>query len=198
MEDRRGKLPLHWALQTKATMKNINALFEAYPEAADTVSTTLGHELIQWQAAQPGMPVLDRLREEEILRLEKRGKKVVEKVQGQTQLCVGSDGAHHRAAVILNGNFGLSKYSLTEWKSQSQSKEGYRKKKLYESYGTKQNNFRQRRIVEIHSSSNRCKLCWNAQLDRGEQVTGQKFHNIKLLIKHFSKVHDVEARIKGS
>ena len=54
VEDRRGKLPLYYALQTKATMKNINALFEAYPKSADLYSKELGYEIIKWQAVQPG------------------------------------------------------------------------------------------------------------------------------------------------
>ena len=196
VEDRRGKLPLHWALQTRADMRTINALFEVYPEAASSVSVDLDHKIIVWQAEQPGMPGVERRKEEILLKRQRLGIVKGNGIKVATQLNAGGDGAHHQAPVVLNGNFGLSKYYLTEWKSQNQSKEGYREKKLYESYGTKKNKFRQRRIIEIHSSSNRCKLCWNAQLDRGENVTGEKFLYISQLIQHMLKVHDVEARIK--
>ena len=58
VEDKRGKLPLHWALQTKAPMKTINALFEVYPAAAKTVSLGLDYKIIQWQSEQPGIIII--------------------------------------------------------------------------------------------------------------------------------------------
>ena len=193
VEDKRGKLPLHWALQTKASMKNINALFETFPAAAKSVSLDLDYKIIQWQSEQEGMPVVERKKIDLALFRERVGHVEGEEIQGQTQLNAGHDGAHHRAPWNGSDNFGLSKFTLTEWSNHNV--EGNRKKKI-DLYASKKNTYQARKIVMIHSTSNRCKFCWCAQMDQGEHITGEKFASIAELIQHFDTVHNVEARVK--